>query len=485
MRIPFPKSIPLRPALIFLALVLFIQLLEDTDPVFAVLMLIAQLAAVEAFNLMGGMTHMAGAFSLFAILPTVTVPELAHLLLGQPGDFNLEHPLMTAGVCAVFFTCVMSAALLVSIARPAQPLLERFSFSILELRIISALACVLAAGIGFTVLTHGGPPENGTLLAALNRFSGMFIVMSIMLATYAGLMATKGRSAMSFYIVFVLFVAEMAAIMTASKERMLTPVFCWLVVVAACRYRFSRGLGVLVLLGLGFLVWSFVYPYSQRARFQVGNAPTISDKVSVIIQFIKDRSSFPDTTPNFEEASAFGTASSQVNIVARFSLLQSIDMLIGADLKSGYTSIDRYAPILVTMVPHSLWPDRPEVITSNELGYKAGFAVGEDDTTTGLEIGAPANFFDLGGWTALVVYTIICFALFFFVTVRVVGTTAAGAWALVPIGMEAHMAGGASLASIFLTVFMFLSTLGFAIAVLKTVGYIFQTLISRPISSGA
>ena len=170
MRIPFPKSIPLQPLLVMLALVLCIQVIQGTDPVFAVLMLIAQTAAAVAFNRMGGMTHMAGAFCLFAILPTVTVPEITHLILRQPGDFNLLHPLATAGVCAVFFICVMIAALLVSSMSHPLALLEHIQFSTTELRIVSALACIFSLSIAFKQLTHGGM-ENGSLLAAVTIFT--------------------------------------------------------------------------------------------------------------------------------------------------------------------------------------------------------------------------------------------------------------------------------------------------------------------------
>jgi hypothetical protein len=45
MRLPFPQSIPLRPLLAFLSLMLLIQLVQGTDPAFAALMLIAPAAA--------------------------------------------------------------------------------------------------------------------------------------------------------------------------------------------------------------------------------------------------------------------------------------------------------------------------------------------------------------------------------------------------------------------------------------------------------
>src|SRR5215472_15502320 len=98
MRIPFPKFIPLGSLLIFLAVMVLVQLIQGTDPAFAALMLVAQFAAVVGFNHLGGMTHMAGAFCLFAVLPNVTVPEITHILLGQPGDYSLQYPLITAGV---------------------------------------------------------------------------------------------------------------------------------------------------------------------------------------------------------------------------------------------------------------------------------------------------------------------------------------------------------------------------------------------------
>src|SRR4051794_1072021 len=129
MRLPFPSHIPLRPLLIALSLELCIQVVQGTDPLFAALMLVSQASAIAAFNLMGGMTHMTGAFCLFAILPTVAIPEAAHLALGQPGDFNLGHPLKTAGVCAVFFVCVMVSARMVSLIKHPIALLEYLRFS--------------------------------------------------------------------------------------------------------------------------------------------------------------------------------------------------------------------------------------------------------------------------------------------------------------------------------------------------------------------
>jgi hypothetical protein len=233
MRLPFPHSIPLRSLLAVLAPVLIIQLVQGTDPEFASLMMIAQVAAICAFNILGGMTHMAGAFCLFAVLPNVTVPELTHLLLGQPGDYNMENPLATAGVCAVFFVCILIAAWASSLTRAAEPYLDRLKFSILEIQIVSVIAAVFIVGFTFAIFTHTGPVEDGSLLAAFNHFFPFFAPISIMLATHVRLRTTHGGSAISWYIAGLIIVALIPGVLSASKEGMLTPIFCWTIVVAA------------------------------------------------------------------------------------------------------------------------------------------------------------------------------------------------------------------------------------------------------------
>jgi hypothetical protein len=483
-RIPFPKSIPLQPLLVMLGLVLCIQVIQGTDPVFAVLMLIGQTAAAVAFNRMGGMTHMAGAFCLFAILPTVTVPEITHLILRQPGDFNLLHPLGTAGVCAVFFICVMIAALLVSSMSHPVALLEHIQFSISELQIVSALACIFSLSIAFKQLIGNGGMENGSLLAAVSHFYSFLLAMSVMLSTYVRITTTGGKSVMNWYIASLLILAVVPGVMSASKEGMLLPFLCWLVVVASSRHRFSW-YGILGLAAVLFAVLTFVYPFSQNARFPVRSARTLSGKTDLIVLFIRDPSKFSDTTSTSEQSTEFGTATSKVGIIARYSVLPSIGMLIDGDQKLGFTSIERYAPVLVSVVPHALWPDRPVPITFNELGHKAGFRMGAGDTSTGIAIGSPAVFFDLGGWLALMVYTLLCFAIFFLLAIRVVPDSSAGIWGLVLIGTEGNLAGNASPETMFSIVFMSLGMFLVLVTLLKAISYITEALVSRPIATKA
>jgi len=442
-------------------------------------MMIAQASAIVAFNYMGGMTHMTGAFCLFAILPTVSIPEAAHIALGQPGDFNLVHPLETAGACALFFTCVMVVARMVSLIKHPSPLLEQVKFSLVELRIISVVACAVAVSLAVRTLTLEGQVRDGSLLAALNHFYPFLIAISVMMATYVRILTTGGRSVMNGYVAFLLMMAVVPGMLSASKEGILTPLLCWLVVVAASRHRFS-GYGILGLATVLFVAWTYVYPFSQNARSPVRAAITLSEKVSLIIAYFRDPSQFGDVNASYTKSSEFGADTSKVSIIARYSTLPSIDMLIDADQRLGYTGIEPYLPVLVSVVPHAFWPNRPSPITSNELGHKAGFAMNAGDTATGIAIGSPGLFFDLGGWLALIVYTLIFFALFFLIAIRLVGSSTSGIWGLVLIGTEANMAGNAGPDTMFSIAVLFVATFLMALFVLKILGYVAAELVSRP-----
>jgi hypothetical protein len=215
----------------------------------------------------------------------------------------------------------------------------------------------------------------------------------------------------------------------------------------------------------------------------IRDSKSLSDKANLVIQFFSDPSQFPDSISDTAESSEFGTSSSKVNIVNRYSLLLSNDMLIDADLRSGYTPIERYAPVLYSVVPHALWPDRPDPIQSNELGHKAGFNMGDSDTETGISIGSPGVFFDLGGWLSLTVYALTFYTVFFFVIIRVVGNSEKSIWGLVPIGIETLVAGACSPSALFFLTVSFLGMFLVMIAILKTISYVTKVLISRPIST--
>jgi hypothetical protein len=484
MRIPSPASIPLLQVFIFLCALLAVQLVEGTDPYFAVLMLAAQVFGVMAFNTLGGMSHVAGSFCLFSLLANMSVPEIAHAIVGQPGDFNLPVSLKVGAVCAIFYASLYAAARFMVLLPSPRPYLDRVNFSLIELRALSWISISLATYIAILALravAGGAMVQNGTTLAFLQHFYPVLNPLSVILATHTCLRTTQGRSAMNWEVVVILAAATVPGILSASKEGMLTPLLCWMIVCATDRYRFTRSQAT-VLAGVLVLGWVFVYPYSQNARDAVRSARTVSERISTIVAFIRDPTAFESEADIGDPTeSEYGESAAKLNIISRFSLLRSNGMLASADDHEGFTGIDRYLPAFLEIIPHFLWPDRPNPVSPNELGHKAGFRLTRDDATTGIAIASPALFYDIGGWPGLPVYTVLGFGLFFYALHCLVGKAAQSVWGLMLIGGTAMIAGPTSPSNLIEIVEQFVTVFGTLVVVLKIVSWASQSLLTGPV----
>jgi hypothetical protein len=471
----------LTQAFLFLGALFAVQLVEGTDPVFAILMMAAQMFGIMAFNTLGGMSHVAGSFCMFSLLPNVTVPEIAHAIVLQPGDFDLPSSLQTAGVCAIFYASFYVASQFVVQLPLPRPFLDRVHFTLIELRAISLIAAVGFVSIGVAI-SYAGEVRDGSGLAAVNHFGPVLCPLSAVLATYACLKTTQGRSAINWYVALILVVTTIPGILGASKEGMLSPLFCWLIVCAIYGYRFTRT-QVAALAGMMMVVWFFVYPFSQNARTAVRSAGSNLERISIIEHYITDPSDFPSEAENVDpDFSEYGESSAKLSIVQRFSLLRSGGMLVNSEEAAGFTGVERYLPAFVEIVPHFIWPDRPNAIFTNELGHKAGFRISRNDMSTGIAISGPALFYDLGGWLALPVYTLLEFGLFFYGLRCVVGDASESVWGLMLIGATALIAGPCMPSTPIDILENFVSVFGILVVSLKILAYLSETLFARPIT---
>jgi hypothetical protein len=231
------------------------------------------------------------------------------------------------------------------------------------------------------------------------------------------------------------------------------------------------------------IVWFFVYPFSQNARTEVRNATSYSEKIAITEHYIIAPSDFPSEAENADpDLAEYGESNAKLSIVQRFSLLRSGGMLISADEVQGFTGVDRYLPVFLFIVPHFIWPDRPDPIFSNELGHKAGFRMGRNDTSTGIAIASPAFFYDIGGWLALPVYTILDFGLFFYGLRCMVGDASESVWGLMLIGATALVAGGAMPSSPIDILINFVMVFAVLVVTLKILSYLSETMFARQIA---
>jgi hypothetical protein len=449
MRIPFPIEIPIVPALLFFVAFATVQILEGTDPLFALYMLIAQIFGILAFNALGGMSHVSGSICLLSLLQNVTVPEIAHALVLQSGDYYLPSSLKTAAVIMAFYLCVYLAARFAMTFSYSEPIFDRIPFASEELRVLIWVAPILNCLFLVWYISAHGVVEDGSLLAIVQRFAHLLNPLSVILATYLILRRTGGKLGIDFTVALMVVSAILPGILTASKEGMLLPIFCWLMVNAAYGHRFTKA----QILGLTGFVAFFVlviYPYSQFARVSVRTSVSLTDKVNAIENYAKNPAAYAPTEARLEKIQPeFGSSVFGNSIVARYSLLFTEAEVIDFDRTGEFTGIGPYIPVFYGVIPHFLWQNHPVMISGNEIAHKAGFGPGPSDYTTGITIGAPALFFDVSGWPGLFILAVPEYALFFFITRCLVGKASQSIWCLVLIGMTANDAGDVGPGEIF------------------------------------
>ena len=110
MRIYYPTRINVNHALIVVLLLLFAQLLNGTDPVFAFLASLAMIFSVLAFNVLNGLGTVSGAYVIFMAIPTFILLIFTKCLLWEPSDRHFEQPLVTITATAIGWAGILVAA---------------------------------------------------------------------------------------------------------------------------------------------------------------------------------------------------------------------------------------------------------------------------------------------------------------------------------------------------------------------------------------
>src|SRR5579875_3707407 len=97
-RLQLPERIPPGKVLLFSSLLMLVELIEGTDPTYAVLVFCYFMLSVFAFNIAGGFTRPSGAYVFFYSTLVAGVGTVYKALLGQAADTHLASPRLVMGV---------------------------------------------------------------------------------------------------------------------------------------------------------------------------------------------------------------------------------------------------------------------------------------------------------------------------------------------------------------------------------------------------
>ncbi len=445
MRIPYPTRLNINHVLIATLFLLFAQLLDGTDPVFAFLACVSIVFSALAFNVLNGLGSVSGAYVIFTAIPTFVILILLKVFTWEPSDRHFEQPLITITATAIGWGGILVAAAL-SRRFSARRNIVRFTARDLE-NLKNTSAGLLGIGlVSQILLANFNTGANGTFWAALNQLN-IFVPMATILATYYEICISRGQRSMNWIVLTsILYVAGFGFI-AASKQGMYAPFFSYFLVCAALDYRF-RPLQVMAILGwLAFAV-GFMFPWAQYARSMTRQA-TITGTLNATIDLIRNPQTIPAMYQWYADSLKLNEDVNQVSLcydhphglLDRESMICQDDRLIQMTERAGVTGPKYLIEGFEMVIPHFLWQGRVNLSLGNIYGRETA-ETGSEDYTTSVAWAPIGDAYREFGWSGIVVVMPILYFFTFIILNGVFGDARESPWGLVLVAYAAFAAPG-------------------------------------------
>ncbi|MHB1957953.1 MAG: hypothetical protein ACYCO5_02865 [Acidobacteriaceae bacterium] len=443
MRLPYPTRININHVLIVALLLLFAQLLDGTDPVFAFLASLAMVFSAMAFNALNGLATTSGAFVFFMAIPTFIILIFIKVLTWEPSDKHFQQPMITITATALGWAGILAAA---GLSRRFSTLHNFVRFTARDLENLkNTSAGLLVIGlVSQVLLTNYNTGGTGTIWTALNQLN-IFIPMATILATYYEICISRGTRSMNWIVlVSILYVAGFGFI-AASKQGMYGPFFSYFLVCAALEYRF-RPLQVMAILAWLAFAAGFLFPWAQYARSMTRQS-TLTGTVDATISLLRNPDTIPAMYQWYADSLKMNEDINQVSLcydhphglLDRESLICQDDRLIQVTEHSGPVGLSYLVDGFEMVVPHFLWPGRMTLSLGNIYGRETDEA-NQEDFTTAVAFAPIGDAYRELGWSGIVVAMPILYFFTFIFLNGVFGDARESPWGLVLVAYAA-MAG--------------------------------------------
>ncbi len=450
MRLPFPTHLNMQYVLIGLTLMLFAQLLNGTDPLFAVLDCMALLFAALAFNVLGGLSTTSGALVFALAFSTYATAIFVKIFTFEPSNKNFLQPLTTITATALaWFGIMVSAWMSRKFIRP-RPLVGFSPRDMENLGNVAGALIVLGLLSQFLISAYGvnqaGAVEDGSFWAILNQMN-IFIPLAIVLGTYYSIQMSGGTKSMNWVVIVASLYVGGIGFAAASKQGMYTPLFSYFLVCAGLRYRFRAMQVFLILLWVVFAI-GFLFPWAQYAR-SFTRKPTLGQTLIATYDALRDPNTLPAMYRWYQDSQVLNEDINQVQLcydhphglIDRESLVCSDDALIDLTLHTSIVGPDYLLRGTAMVIPHFMWPGRPSIFLGNLYGRDTGL-VGDNDETTQASFAPVGDAFREFGWSGVAAVLPIMFFFTFIIVDNVFGDSRDTPWGLMMVSWAAVSAPG-------------------------------------------
>lgn len=440
MTLPFPNRIPLWPAVVFTTVLVFVQLMEGTDPRYSALTFAFFLLSVFAFNVAEGLARPAGAYILFFSLLVVDVGTVYKAMLGQAAQTNLQQPLLTMSTYVGTMGAMLVAALIsrkfvtTKDGLAAVMHVRQFDFR------ASALGCLVVYALMMTsaaILPEGGGQVLHSLIVV-----NPFLPLGVLLATIAAVKDSGGRHSTNIISLAGMAYIFMIGLTSFSKQGMFLPVVCWLIGAAWARFRLRLKHVVFIACFSVFAQKVLVPISASRNDVQIG---TFSERVSLVEHYFTHIPELRRRAREWQPPSDLDWRNyyygEPQGLFDRLTMLPNDSVLISFSDQGHYFGYRAVWFYFGDWMPHILSPKKLEGLSvgGNAYSHEMG-GLADADTTTGISFSPTAEAYHIDGWRGVLVLQPLVFLLLFASTSAVCGDIRRQPWGLFLVLDFAHLA---------------------------------------------
>lgn len=424
---------PVLYAVAFGAVLAFGLLAEGNPPIMCFALWCIVVVGAIGFNQGGGMYRLTGAYVFFVVLFTGILGAVVKLFLNEPLLENVPNADQTLNIY-LLGTCSLTAAVILSkkFIRRKPILVGRLTYSNTSRVVTGCFAAGVLLPYALVLAFPNGAGSIGTILAQLN----IALPLCVTIGVFQKVRQTDGRQSFNWPSFMAFAYSTYIGLAAFSKEGIFGSAAAWLIAAAAGRVRF----GVVKAMVVGALALASVYvlvPYSQYGRnFRLdygGNFAKSKELLSHPLQTRKLAYAGAELRPR----ELYHWYRNDEGILDRLTLVPIDSALVLETDLDGPIGWGNAGAYFANIVPHFIWPDKPDLNTGNQYAHQIGM-LAPSDVTTGISFSPFGEAYHLGGYLG-VLFLLPAVELFMFVVLEsVTGSIDQSPWGLFFIAYFAH-----------------------------------------------
>ena len=390
-------------------LLLALQILSGTGPLYAVLVFTLLFVSYFAVRWAGGLDSLFGLCIAYLLLQHVLICQIAKVFYWESADAPLHQPLITMGVYVVGMASLAVGALLARriTRRRKHPLLmsetepRRLLWTTFVCSLLAATQLVLWHTLRIDADT--GNIQQGGVLGPFEQIA-CFGPLAVACGTVYYLKSSNNKRSFGWANGLPMLILTLFALIDAGRAAMAFPIVAYFTTCIAYRFRFRFQHYAIV--ALGAYVASFIFfPYALAAR-RITRTPHLEENIRLTSDLLLDIVANPLKYHELQSLADKKAARQSFTYydhpsatLGRYTILVISDGVVDATVNSGATGFDTIGPGVESLLPRFLYPDKPVVNTGNYLAHREpGLLPNRRDVTTGITLGFFADAFSSFGW---------------------------------------------------------------------------------------